>query len=171
MTMTLIETVTLTGNAASISFSSIPQDATDLVLLTSLRSNAASGASPATIRFNGSSSNFTGRRLLGSGSGVTNDNLTNGAFDGYQMDTSNTFGSTTCYIPNYTGSTYKSFSSDHVTEANQTTAYQALFANLWSNTAAITSLSIHPNGAENFVAGSTVSLYKILKGSGGATVS
>jgi hypothetical protein len=166
--MKLIESKTLATAAASIEFTSIPQDGTDLLILTSLRSTAASGASPATIRFNGSSSNFSRRRLLGSGSGSpTSDTAADGSFAGYQTDTSNTFDSTACYIPNYTGSTNKSFSSDHVTEANQTTAYQSLFAGLWANTAPITSLSVHPDPSHNFAIGTTISLYKITKGSDG----
>jgi hypothetical protein len=56
--------------------------------------------------------------------------------------TANTFGNTEFYIPNYTSSNYKSFSVDGVTENNATAAF-ALYAGLWSNTAAITSFRLN----------------------------
>ena len=83
--------------------------------------------------------------------------------------TANTFNSTTFYIPNYAGSTNKSFSFDQVNENNTTAANQVLGSVLWSNTAAITSISLTSPGY-NFVQYSTASLYGITKGSGGATV-
>jgi hypothetical protein len=86
--------------------------------------------------------------------------------------TSNTFSSTQVYIPNYAGSTNKSVSIDHVTENNATNAYfSGIVAGLWSNTAAITSVKILDQDGGSLVAGSTASIYGILKGSGGATVS
>jgi hypothetical protein len=165
--MTLIESKTLTSTQASIELTSIPQTFTDLVLLTSTRGNGASEVAVA-ISFNDSTTGFTSRRLLGSGSSAETATFTNGAFSGTQgTNTTDIFESTTCYIPNYTGSTNKSFSSDHVTEANATTAFQAIFAGLWSNTAAITKITITPIGGASFVAGSLVSLYGVLKGSDG----
>ena len=79
--------------------------------------------------------------------------------------TANTFGNSVIYIANYAGSTYKSFSKDSITENNATAADQGVGAGLWSNTAAITSLSL--TVTSNMVAGSTFSLYGITKGSDG----
>ena len=84
--------------------------------------------------------------------------------------TSNTFGNTSVYIPNYAGSTNKSVSSDAVTENNATTASQQILASIWNNTSAITSIFVSDTGS-NLVQNSTASLYGILRGSGGATVS
>ena len=165
--MRLIETKTLTGTQATLEFTNIPQTFTDLVLLTSTRTNNA-GELATLIRFNDSSTGFTSRRLLGTGSSAETAAFTNGAFSGSQgTNTTNIWESTTCYIPNYTGSTNKSFSTDHVTEANATTAYQAIFAGLWSNTAAITKITVLPTEGWSWVAGSTFSLYGVLKGSDG----
>lgn len=170
MTYQLIETKTLGTTEASLSFTSIPQDGTDLLILTSTRGNG-SGEVATTISFNDSTTGFTSRRLLGSGSSAESATFTNGAFSGTQgTNTTNIWESTACYIPNYAGSTAKSFSSDHVTEANATTAYQAIFAGLWNNTAAITKITITPTAGASFVAGSTFSLYKITKGSSGGVV-
>jgi hypothetical protein len=84
--------------------------------------------------------------------------------------TSNTFLSGALYLPNYAGSTQKSFSVDSVGENNSTTAYQVLTAGLYNQTTAITALSVLTYGS-SLVQYSTASLYGILKGSGGASVS
>ena len=164
-----IQTVDLASTQASISFNSIPQDYTDLVLLVSSRSDGAFTSSEIDIALNGSSSDFTGRYLYGSGSaaGVATDTTLVGVSSA-ASNTADTFGNATIYIANYTGSTNKSISTDSVGESNATTAYMAIAATLWSQTAAITSLTLQlDNGVRNFVAGSTASLYKITKGSDG----
>lgn len=167
--MKLIETKTLTGTQASIEFTSIPQDGTDLVLLTTERTNNT-GEIATLISFNDSTTGFTVRRILGGGSGSAESSaFTTGLFSGAQgTNTSSTiFASTTCYIPNYTASTIKGYSSDHVTEANGTTAYQVIFAGLWNSSAAITKITLTPTAGSSYVAGTTASLYKITKGSDG----
>lgn len=171
--MKLIESKTLGTAAAQIEFTSIPQTFTDLVLLASLRN--ASG-DEVFLRLNGDTGgNYSWRRLQGNGSGVSSDSQA--SFGGYNAffyftyastgpsETANTFGNGQLYIPNYTGSTTKSLSSDAVNENNGTTARQAITAGLYNNTAAITSIAITGNG--NYAIGSTVSLYGILKGSDG----
>jgi len=173
MTMTLISTTTLGSNAASIEFTSLPATFTDLFIVYSLR-HSNSGNETARIDFNGVSTSQTARNLIGWGSGVSSASYTNLLIrDIPGTDTtSNTFSSTQVYIPNYAGSTNKSVSIDHVTENNATNAYfSGIVAGLWSNTAAITSVKILDQDGGSLVAGSTASIYGILKGSGGATVS
>jgi hypothetical protein len=58
-------------------------------------------------------------------------------------------------------------SVDAVNENNATSAQQEIRAWLWSETSAITSLTISAIGANQMVAGTTISLYKITKGSDG----
>jgi len=161
--MKLIESKTLGTAQASIEFTSIPQDGTDLVVFCSLRTNV--NAIAATLSFN-TGGTYTRRRLQGDGSSVISDtasvDLVVNASTG---TTTNTFSNTQIYIPNYTGSTAKSYSSDSVTENNSTEAYQTLIAGRWSETAAITSLKI--TVANTLDAGSIISLYKITKGSDG----
>ena len=178
--MQLIETKTLGTAAASIEFTSIPQGFTDLVALCSLRSTRTAAAfDNGRIRFNGTTTGYTERNLLGNGSSASSQTGSGNAFQFllYIADnggTSNTFGNSLVYIPNYTGSTNKSVSVDSVGENNGTQSAQTIGAGLWSNTAAITSITFL-GGVNEFtadlVAGSTISLYGILKGSGGATVS
>jgi len=78
--------------------------------------------------------------------------------------TANTFGNDELYIPNYTGSTYKSISSDTVSESNGSApsdAIASLWAGLWNNTAAITSITLSPGAGGTFVQYSTFHLYGI----------
>jgi hypothetical protein len=168
MTMTLIETKTLGTAAASIEFTSIPQDGTDLLVLASLRSTTTNDFTG--IAFNGSKTNFSSRNLFGTGtaaqSNTRSDNIMPQTMNGSGF-TANTFASSSIYIPNYTASTNKSFSVDSCLENNAAVTVLGLQAFLWSNTAAINSLTIEHGAASTLTAGSTISLYKITKGSDG----
>ena len=92
--MKLIESKTLATAAASIEFTSIPQDATDLYVLCSLR-NTGVGASDTSmeIYFNGLTTNRTSRTLYGNGSSASSFNETIIAFYGLVKSdmTANTF--------------------------------------------------------------------------------
>jgi len=172
MTMTLIQTKTLASQAASIEFTSIPQDGTDLLVLTALRNSTPStGWADALVRPNGATTNLTSIALYGTGS--TAGSLPNSTDIYHQAvnggSTSNTFSNSTIYITNYTASNAKSITVDTVTEQNTTLALAAITRGLWNNTAAITSLTIVPT-ANNFEGGSTISLYKITKGTDGIVV-
>ena len=166
MTMTLIETQTLGTAAASIEFTSIPQDGTDLLAFTSLRGTADD--SIVLLSFNGNTADFSARYLAGAGSGTPSSatlarlgaTMSNSSF------TANTFANTSFYLPNYTSSQNKSYSTDDVSETNATTAFQLIVAGLWANISAVSSLAFTANTG-NFATGSTISLYKITKGSDG----
>jgi len=153
-----------TGGAANIEFTAIPSTYTDLKIVASLRT-ALTGqvVQSLLIQFNGSTTGYSYRLLQGSGSTAASYNNTTRYFgDAPAADaTANTFGNLEIYIPNYAGANNKSYSADSVTENNATTALANLDAGLWSNTAAITSISL--SAANNFVQYSTASLYGILK--------
>jgi hypothetical protein len=172
MSYQLIETKTLGSDAASISFTSIPQDATDLAVLISVRTTQViSSWSDVVLRFNGSTSNYSDR-LLYSDSGGGAGALTETSFTlrvSMASDTANTFSSNQAYIANYSGATAKSVSIENVQETNATSAFNAIITGLWNDTAAITSLSLTA-ASGNLVAGTMISLYKITKGSSGGVV-
>jgi len=174
MTMKLVATATVgSGGAANMQFLSIPQTETDLILIVSARTTAASDGN-----LNISATGHTGvqrRTLLGSGSTTTSTNTT------ANMDvpvvigtgaTSNTFCSVQYYIPNYTTTTVKSVSIEAVGENNATTANQVIISGRigTSAAAAMTEITL-TNSTGNFAEYSSASLYTIKKGSGGATVS
>lgn len=164
--MKLIETKTLGTAAASIEFTSIPQTFTDLIIKISGRLDANNTAIK--IQFNNSTSNLSTRYLFGSGSAAASysDASNIYLYASSSTYTSSTFGNSEVYLPNYSGSTNKCVSVDAVTENNATAADMAIFAGLWADTSAITSIKLLPNSG-NFVTNSTVSLYGITKGSDG----
>jgi hypothetical protein len=160
----LLEKITVGATkAASITFNNIPQTGyTDLKLVMSTRLDSASGANFNYVKFNGSSTGFTIRTLEGSGNGAGSGSGSTGnaGLDEGTSYTANTFSSTDIYIPNYTSSNYKSYSVETVTENNATAAYMEMVAGLWSNTAAITSVTVYPDtGGRNYVQYSTFALY------------
>lgn len=169
MAYELIETYEVgSGGAASIEFTSIPQDGVDLLLLTSIRSNRTnSDLDNQYIIVNGSSPNPTTIALRGSGSAVASFSVSGydtaaivGA-SSTDSQTSNTFGNGSIYISNYTSASSHSFSSDSVSENNAATAYQYILAMTDGLSAAITSLELAPVSGTLFNQYSTASLYKI----------
>ena len=165
--MKLIESKTLVSAQSSIEFTSIPQDGTDLVVLISTRVETAFTDDAVSITLNSSTSNRSRRSLVGRGSTVAIFSSSDGIVGSTTGNTatSNTFGSMQIYLPNYTSSLAKSASTDSVSENNDTRAIQEMNAFLWNDTSAITSLKI--DAPSNLMAGSTISLYKITKGSDG----
>jgi hypothetical protein len=167
-TMTLISSQTLGSAAASVTFSSIPSTYTDLKLVVSARSSFSSGEG-ILMQFNGSSAaNYTYRQLYGGGSsagsytpGTAQTSCLVGTMGGTNF-TASTFDSVEIYVPNYTSGNNKSFSVDSVAENNSATVNQIdLIAGLWSQTAAITSISLFSYNAANFVINSSFYLYGV----------
>jgi hypothetical protein len=156
----LLERIELNASAASVTFANIPQTGyTDLKIVFSTRDDNAQPQNGLFVSINGSTANFTNKYLLGSGSAASSGSIAR--FLGYSSGagaTANTFSNGELYFPNYTSANNKSFSSDNVQETNATAAYAVMSAHLWSQTAAITSISLIADSA-NFVANSTFSLY------------
>ena len=161
-TFTLLASSTVgAGGASSIDFTSIPGTYTDLCLVASTRGTVAAVGDDISITLNSSTSNFTYRYLYGSGSGASSGTASTNylGVSAGNNSTASTFGSINIYIPNYAGSTAKSISTDSVGENNATAAPAMLMANLWNNTAAITSIKLA--GAANFAQYSTAYLYGV----------
>jgi hypothetical protein len=174
--MTLVSTVTVgAGGAATVAFTGIPATSTDILVQVSSRSSGTGAARTLWLTMNSITTNYSNMYLYGTGSAAASSSSTaqsqwivflalNAA-----GATASTFSNTSIYLPNYAGSTAKSISVDSGTENNATEAYQLLFAGSQSSTAAITSLTLQPSSG-TFDQNTVVSLYGILKGSGGATV-
>lgn len=149
MALTYIKIASATvgsGGASSIDFNSIVSTYDDLVILASIRTTNGTPNTDMAMRFNGSTSGYSNRQLYGTGSQALSnapfsDRIYIGSGNGNGA-TSNTFGNQLIYIPNYKTSNNKSVSTDAVSENNGTTAFMNLVAGLWSNSAAITSISL-----------------------------
>ena len=161
-TLVALQTVTVgSGGASSISFTNIPQTYKDLQVVISGRLNGTSAGT--SIAFNNDTNNFSYKHLYAFdstvGSGGGNVNYV------YESNTSNmtasTFDNSQIYIPNYTGSTNKSYSVDAVSENNSTSlAIRILLGGVWSKTDPITTVTVAPySGA--FVQYSTATLYGV----------
>lgn len=161
MTMTLIQTQTLGANAASVTFSSIPQTYKSLKLVCSARAGSATIARDIFISFNGATTGKSDRVLYGNGGSASSysdaDSYAGSAPDA--SATANVFGNVEVTIPNYAGSAAKVASVDSVTENNAATAVQQLGAIAWTGTAAITSIALTPTAGNSFLTNSTFTLY------------
>ena len=181
----LIGSVTVgSGGTSSIDFTSIPQTYTDLKIVISSRdSRSSNGPGYLNLSINGSTSNFSYKSLYGYASGPGDPNPSgtpvvgsdSGSANyisyagGINTQTANSFGNNEIYIPNYTSSNYKSISVDGVNETNANYPYfNHLLNSLWSNTAAITSISITPGGSP-FLQYTTAYLYGITSYTGDST--
>lgn len=167
-----IASVTVTGaTAATIEFTSIPATYDDLIVKFSTRDNAALSYANIQLQFNNSGGTaYQDRLVYGNSTSALSAANTSQASTFFQYSnsassTASTFSNGEIYIPNYAGSTNKSVSVDCVVESNASNVgIQSLSAQLWSNTAAITSIKLTPNtGGSSFVQYSTAVLYGIKK--------
>lgn len=157
-------TVTASGGAADIQFTSIPATETDLLILLSLRSARADTDDTIRLDFNSfAGTNLQSRRIEGNGSTVSAS--ADGSFISFRTlaanHTASTFGNVSIYIANYAGSTNKSVSIDNVTENNATTAWASLNAGLWSSSSAISAIKIYSANSANLAQYTTATLYGI----------
>ena len=168
----LLETISLTQSVSSVTFDNIPQTGyTDLKIVMSVRETRNSnGPGYGYIVLNGTSTNFSAKTFGGynSGTGDTGGMFTGSTSDnsftyslGIDASTSGTFGNGEIYIPNYTSSNYKTITSEglNISNTSDSSPYNiSMFSTLWSNTAAITSISIN-SSTNTIMPYSTFSLY------------
>jgi hypothetical protein len=154
--------------AADITFSSIPSTYTDLVLSLSLRTAVVGLDDDLGMQFNGdtTSGRYSYRTLSGSGSAASSGGNASAAFNyagraNGSTSTASTFNNVQIYIPNYAAAVQKSSSLDGVRENNATNGYDDLFANLYNQTTAISSIKIYSLSSSNFVQYSTAYLYGV----------
>jgi hypothetical protein len=157
----LLERVELNANTREVAFTNIPQTGyTDLKIVISAR-NTNANYGGFYMRLNSSSTGITGRRIKGENGSASSDTSIEIPWNQSSW-TASTFGNAEIYISNYAGSTNKSASIDAVAENNGTDNRMTLNAWLWSNTAAITSISFGTfdlGFADSFTQYSTFSLY------------
>lgn len=157
-TYTPIATSTMTVNAPSITFSSIPAGYTDLKLIITFKRDNAGGAY---LRFNGdSASNYSQTFLEGASSAVSvrASNQTFAYVD-YNSDPTNN-GMYSIDIMNYSNTnTFKTY----LASAGSAGSAIDKTVGLWRSTSAISTILIASSNGGNYFAGSSATLYGILK--------
>ncbi len=150
-TYTPIATQTLGSSNTTITFSSIPQTYTDIVLIAG--ASMASGSTPG-LQFNSDAGTTYSRTIIeGTGSAVASSRTTNAnSLDIYVPSSPYTL---IFNIQNYSNTTtYKT-----TLYTSRTSSWLGQWVGLWRSTNAITSLSL--TGGSSFAAGSVFTLYGI----------
>lgn len=168
ITYQLIQGYTLTGTQSSITFSSIPQTFTDLVLVGTLRDTANVGVNSPYLRVNGLSTTvYSAVRGLAAGTSTAsssnsgNTEFTLNGSDPGSGTTANTFSNFQIYFASYrvgfprSFNYYSTFNPDNATEAQFNMNSLRL-----EEASAITSISVFQG---SFATGSTLDLYGILE--------
>jgi hypothetical protein len=151
-----IATNTTTALAASVTFSSIPQTYTDLVLV--CEGVSASGDAYPYLNFNGDTgANYSGTNLYGDGSTATSDRRSNSTRHDIVFWRSTGRNNLIANVMNYSNSTTFKTTLSRGNNAEYSTHSTVM---LWRNTNAITSLTVYAQYV-NFGVGSTFSLYGI----------
>jgi len=159
-TYVALDKVTVGTATSSITFSSIPQTYTDLVMVINTKQTATPNRWT-TIRLNSDTgTNYSYTSLEGSGSAASSyreSNQTRGATN-FKTSTAN-WGQNTIHFQNYSNSTtYKTW----VSRGDAADTGPCAIVGLWRSTSAVTSILITLEGSgQNFDVGSTFSLYGI----------
>jgi hypothetical protein len=161
-----IQSIVLSTSASSVTFSDIPQDYSDLVLVCSLIFVGTPGGQSSSLQFNqDTGSNYSYTRLDGSESTVVSGRSANNTtiyLSGSGDGSTTTPSTTITHIANYANSnTNKTILSRG--SWNGTTKEVDARVGLWRNTSAITNILVL-SYASNFASGSTFDLYGIKSG-------
>jgi hypothetical protein len=144
-TYTLLEKITVgAAGASAVTFTSIPQTYTDLIIKVSTRSNQSNVGYTA-IRLNGSITGYSQKILQGDGSTPASYTGSSSLVYALGASTSNNFiwDNTEIYISNYASSNNKSVSIDNIVDNGTTSnSFALLSAGVWANSAAITSIEL-----------------------------
>lgn len=167
------------GNSVNFTFSNIPQTFTDLLLVTSLRSNRDAKVERARVVLNGDqANNYTYRTFVGTGTSTFGEGITTNGMIFYSANgntaTASTFSTVKVLLPNYTVSgTVKVASLDGSWASFETNeSWREMNTGTWNGTTPVTSLSLVMDFGSVWLQHSSATLYGITKGSsGGVTVS
>lgn len=168
-TYRLISSYTVSsGGITQISFTSIPQTYTDLVIKASLR-GGSENTTYIELGFNGATTNISSRNFNAlSGSGVASYNYASDLLDiaGQNVGSwaASTFSCVEYTITNYTLGVHKVVSMDSFSGNTGATAYMAFTSGKYASNTAITSVQLIASGGTNsdtFATSSTAYLYGI----------
>lgn len=157
MSLTLIESKTLSTNTTEVIFSNIPQTYKSLYVVGDLKSARSGIQGDFSLKLNGTTSGYEARRMTAYGNSPQSDSAmhvniigTGGSYP------ANVFSSLDIYIANYNQGTMKGI--------NMRTAFYDMVSYAsarWTSGSAITSLTIYDLTGNAIVANSSLSLYGV----------
>jgi hypothetical protein len=151
-----IATQTLGSAAATVTFSSIPGTYTDLVIV--VNGILSSGDNSLGMRVNGDTgSNYSSTALYGNGASAASLRQTSDTRMYLGRATSVDNSTSLIYVQNYSNTT----TNKTVLSRGNSTQIVMATSNLWRSTAAITSITLSDYASNNFLTGTTFSLYGI----------
>jgi hypothetical protein len=157
-----ISTTTLGTTSASVTFTSIPQTYTDLVLITNAKQTAVSGANPKFRINSDSASNYSYTYLMGDGTSASSSRLSSVLYGelslrGGSLLSTNFSNNSITHFMNYSNTTtFKTI----LGRSNDAGVSTELGVNLWRSTSAITTIEVLIT-SNAFAIGSTFTLYGI----------
>lgn len=160
-----ISTTTLSSATATVTFSSIPQTYTDLVLIVS--GTMSGSGNTIYARLNGDSgANYSQTYIGGTGSasytGRSANNTAGVGLGSFYTGYSTSLFSIVANFQYYSNTTsHKTVLSNFGQPTGGAQRSVETLINLWRNTSAITSIEVRPNTSHNFNSGSTFTLYGI----------
>lgn len=158
-----VSTTTLGTATNIVTFSSIPQTYTDLILISNYATSVLN--EDAYVQFNSDTgSNYSRTHVRGNGSAASSSRASNQPFIPIDIDSSGTtlstgIQATTHFIDYSNATTFKSIICRSGTTGGSFTG-TTLLAGLWRNTSAITRIDVKATGG-NFVVGSTFTFYGV----------
>ena len=164
-TYTPIASITLGTATSSVTFSSIPQTYTDLVLITNAKQTAVSGANPKFRLNSDSASNYSYTYIMGDGSSASSSRLSNVLYGelslrGGSLLSTNFSNNSVTHFMNYSNTTtFKTI----LGRSNDAGVSTELGVNLYRSTSAITTIEVLIT-SNAFAIGSTFNLYGIQAG-------
>jgi hypothetical protein len=168
-TYTLISSNVLTSNTASVTFSSIPNTYSDLILRMSTRIyvDGSTTLYPFNLTLNSTGTTLFSETLIRQNSTTiqsTRQTAQPNMYFNYadaELATADTFASNEVYVPNYASAAYKPFLSNSHSENNTSGVWLTANAGLYSSTSAVTSITLWNASTFYFVPGSSFYLYGI----------
>jgi hypothetical protein len=156
-TYTPIASITLGANASSVTFNSIPQTYTDLVLVFGGITTSATTQNIWCTYNSDSSSLYSWTRMVGDGSSASSARATGQT---YQIitDTGLTQMNSITHFMNYSNTTTNKTA---ISRSNSSGFRTSLYVDLYRSTNAISSITLTMS-SDNFASGSTFNLYGIL---------
>ena len=153
-----IASTTLTSNSTTVTFGSIPQTYTDLVLI--INGQVVTGGSRNSfINFNSdTATNYSATIIYGNGTSALSSRSSNISYAGGCVFASGVNSTVIYNIMNYSNTTtYKTI----LGRGNVSNDVVDLRVSMWRSTAAITSIAITLDSSNSFASGCTFSLYGI----------